>query len=78
MLQSKLTQKYQASIPKKVRDKLHLHKGDTIIFEIVKNDQVIIRKINKKDEKYLAAIEQTLNEWSSEEDDRAFENLQKI
>ena len=51
MLHSKLTQKYQASIPKKVRDKLHLHKGDTIIFEISTNDQVTVRKMAKKDEK---------------------------
>ena len=78
MLHSKLTQKYQASIPKKVRDKLHLHKGDTIIFEISTNDQVTVRKMAKKDEKYLSAIEETLNEWSSEEDDRAFKDLQKI
>ncbi len=78
MLSSKLTQKYQASIPKKIRDKLHLHKGDTLIFEVDKNDRIVIRKMTKTDVQYLGSVEQTLNEWSSEEDEKAFKHLQDV
>ncbi|MGH8581377.1 MAG: AbrB/MazE/SpoVT family DNA-binding domain-containing protein [Gammaproteobacteria bacterium] len=38
---SKLTRKYQATIPGPVREKLHLHAGDVIVFEI-ENDTVVV------------------------------------
>ena len=40
---SKLTQKYQATVPATVRKKLNLHAGDVIAFEI-EHDEIRLRK----------------------------------
>lgn len=77
MDKSRLTIKFQATIPKKIRKKLNLHAGDELIFEI-ENNKVTIKKAEKFDNKYYKAIEQTLGEWNSEEDEIAFKHLQNI
>ena len=41
---SKLTSKYQASIPKEVREILNLKEGDYAIFEVDENKCVSIKK----------------------------------
>ena len=76
MKASKLTSKYQATIPEEIRKKLRLKSGDSILFK-VKNDQVTIEKAEAVDLIYLSSIEQSLSsEWNSPEDDEAFEHLQ--
>lgn len=75
LLNSKLTSKFQATIPKKVREILHLHAQDRIVYEITDDDQVILRKATPYDVEYLSALHHTLNEWTSEEDDKAYESL---
>jgi len=71
---SKLTQKGQATIPAVIRHKLDLHSGDCIAFEIIK-DKVVLMKISPLDYEYHKALESTLSEWSSPEDDEAFRDL---
>ena len=71
---SKLTTKYQATIPQAVRDLLLLKKGDEVIFEI-EGGQVVIRKATPLDLEYLSSVESTLSEWSSEHDEEAYKNL---
>jgi antitoxin PrlF len=71
---SKLTSKYQATIPLEIRSILGLSKGDTILFE-VSNNKVTLKKAPTIDWKYLSSVEKTLDEWNSEEDDEAFRNL---
>jgi antitoxin PrlF len=74
MRTSTLTQKGQATIPVEIRDKLRLHPGDKVGFEII-NEQVVIRKINPFDYAYHKALSATLAEWDSKEDDDEFNNL---
>lgn len=75
MFTSKLTAKYQATIPKEIRKILHLEKADRIIYRILKDNTVVLSRATPLDLDYLRSISKTLNEWDSEEDDEAFRNL---
>ena len=71
---SKVTQKYQATIPQTIRKKLGIQQGDRIAFEI-EAEQVIIKKVLPLDWEYLEAVGDTLSEWSSEADEQAYCDL---
>jgi antitoxin PrlF len=71
---SRLTRKYQATIPASVRVALALTAGDSIVFEVEK-DRVRIRKARPVDLAFAKSLESTLVEWASDEDDQAYDNL---
>lgn len=71
---SKLTKKYQATIPKAVREKLDLNAGDIIAFEIDK-DIIKLRKASPVDIDFLNALAPTLSEWNSQNDEEAYNDL---
>lgn len=71
---SKLTKKYQATVPKAVRQKLKLNAGDIIAFEI-ENDGIKLRKAKPIDIEFGAALVPTLSEWASENDEEAYRDL---
>ena len=71
----KMTAKYQATIPKEIRDILHLKIKDHIVYEVLENNTVVLRKAQPLDIDYLNALKHTLNEWDSPEDDEAYKNL---
>ena len=73
-LTSKVTQKYQATIPQAVREKLEIEKGDRIIFEI-EDEKVILKKASSPDWEYLESVSATLSEWSSDADEEAYRDL---
>ena len=73
-LTSKVTQKYQATIPQAVREKLAIEKGDRIIFEI-EDEKVILKKVSSPDWEYLESVSATLSEWSSDADEEAYRDL---
>ena len=75
MIFSKITSKYQATIPKKIRSVLKVKAGDRIIFEIQHDGSVIIRKTAPLDREYLRSLESTLSEWESENDETAYRDL---
>ncbi len=75
MANSKLTSKFQATIPKEIRATLGLKKGDHIIFEITRDNHVEIRKATATDVMYLKSVESTLNEWDSKNDTQDFRDL---
>jgi AbrB family looped-hinge helix DNA binding protein len=75
MLTSKLTSKYQATIPKEVRSALHLEASDRIMYLIKDDNTVVITRVNPLDLEYLSSISKNLSEWNSEEDENAFRNL---
>lgn len=75
---SKITSKYQATIPKAVRDLLKLRAGDTVIFEIVDGKTIIVKKATPLDLQYLKSIQNTLTEWNSAYDEEDYEHLQDI
>lgn len=71
---SKLTSKFQATIPSAIREKLDLEAGDTISFQL-DDDKIVLRKVTPLDLTYLESLETTLNEWNSENDDNAYSDL---
>lgn len=75
---SKITSKYQATIPKKIREALALHSGDTIAFQITESGTVILKKAKPLDMDYLQALNDTLSEWKSKEDEESYEHLQDL
>lgn len=70
---ARITSKGQMTIPKKVREAARLKSGDVVALE-VEGDRVLMRKIVGDDE-YLAAVQGTLDEWSSSEDEDAWRDL---
>ncbi len=71
---SKLTKKYQATVPEVVRKKLKLNAGDVIAFEI--EDEIIkLRKARPIDIEFSSALVPTLNEWESQNDEEAYNDL---
>jgi len=73
-LTSKVTQKYQATIPQAIREKLAIEKGDRVIFEI-EDEKVVLKKISPLDWEYLESLSATLGEWSSDADEEAYRDL---
>lgn len=71
---SRLTSKFQATIPLAIRRKLGLKPGDTVVFEI-ENDVVIVRRATAIDKDYVKSLEGTLTEWLSKEDEEAYRGL---
>jgi len=75
---SKITSKYQTTIPKKIRETLGLHAGDTVAFQVTETGMVILRKAKPLDMVYLQALNDTLAEWKSKEDEESYEHLQDL
>lgn len=71
---SKLTSKFQATIPLAVRRKLGLKAGDAVVFEI-ENDVITVRRATALDKEYAKSLEGTLTEWLSKEDEEAYRGL---
>ena len=75
MLQtSKLTSKFQTTVPTPVRRALKLNAGDLVGFEI-KGGEVRLLRASPLDVAFAQALEGTLTEWSSAADDAAFKDL---
>lgn len=74
MLASKVTAKYQATIPGTVRRFLRIKNGDRVKFEI-QNNQVVLNKIEQDDSEYLQSLNTMLVEWSGAEDEEAYRDL---
>ena len=71
---SKLTQKYQTTIPKPIREILGLRQGDSVLFEVT-DGVVTLRRARPLDLRYLQALDSTLSEWLSDDDDEAYGDL---
>ncbi|MHB9101842.1 MAG: AbrB/MazE/SpoVT family DNA-binding domain-containing protein [Sulfuricella sp.] len=74
MLASKVTTKYQATIPLEVREKLGIRQGDMVAFEL-ENGVVRLRRVVPLDVEYAKALAGTLGEWASENDEEAYRGL---
>jgi len=72
--QSKLTSKYQATIPESVRKTLGLKAGDSVTFDIDR-DEIRIRKTQPFDLAFAQSLEHTLSEWNSDADEEAYRDL---
>ena len=63
----KLTPKFQTTVPKEVREALHLTSRDQIIYEILEDNTVIVRK--------AYPLDKAFNEWNSYGDEKAYKDL---
>lgn len=75
LISSSVTQKHQATIPLAIRQKLGLHAGDRVAFDINDYDQVIIRKADPLELGYYDSLNATMSEWHSKNDDEAYNDL---
>ncbi len=71
---AKLTSKGQMTIPKRLRERFHMEAGDLVALS-VEDDHIVMRKIEPGGNGYLQAIEGTLAEWRSPEDEKAWRDL---
>jgi len=69
---SKITSKGQTTVPQAVRAALKSKPGDLIAWEIDARGNVGVRRIQAAD---LKALEDTLNEWRTDEDEKAYGKL---
>ena len=70
-----VTSKFQATIPKAIRNILHIKEHDVVIYQVTDDHKVLLRKASPFDLDYLKALQYTLTEWESEDDEKAYKNL---
>jgi antitoxin PrlF len=71
---SRLTSKYQATIPRPVRERLGVSSGDSIAF-VVEGERVWVRRAEPLDREFARALPGTLSEWLSPADEEAYRDL---
>lgn len=71
---SKLSSKGQVTLPKEVREAVGLHPGDMIVYE-VKDGVILLQHVEPFDAAFHAALSNTLDEWATPENDKAFRDL---
>lgn len=72
---TKVTTKGQTTIPREVRDALNVVPGDLIAWEVTPDGTATVRRVQPLDIEYLRAVEATMSEWASGEDDEAYRDL---
>ncbi len=74
----RITSKYQTTIPKQIRQALNIKVGDSVLFEIIDKQTVVLRKIDPEDVAYAKALRSTLSEWDNQNDEKDFSDLKII
>lgn len=72
---AKITAKGQTTIPLEIRNALHVAPGDLIEWEISADGTATVRRVQPLDLEYLRALEGTLTEWGTAEDEAAYRDL---
>ena len=75
MASSKLTSKFQVTIPQDIASLLDLKAGDQIVFQVIQDGQVIIKKATPIHLIYVRSIESTLMDWNSQNDEEDYRDL---
>jgi antitoxin PrlF len=71
---AKISRNGRITVPAEIRRALHAEDGDTLVWEINANGRVSVHRLGM-DTGYLAAVNGTLSEWNSAEDDEAYRDL---
>ena len=71
---SRVSSKGQVTLPKKVREAIGVGPGDAVAYDVAKG-VVTLRRLEPIDLAFHAAVESTLAEWGSKEDDEAYGDL---
>ena len=74
MEMSRITAKYQATVPGDARAALGVGAGDQLLWQVA-DGVVTVRRAEPLDLAFAAAVATTLDEWGSEADERAFASL---
>ena len=72
---AKITAKGQTTVPLEIRSALQVGPGDLISWEIGADGTATVRRVQPLDLEYLRALEGTLSEWSTAEDEAAYRDL---
>lgn len=72
---ARVTAKGQATIPKRIREAARIREGDLLAFELDSNNRIIIKRIDSPIDAELSAVQETLSEWGSLQDEEAWRGL---
>jgi len=72
---SKITAKGQTTVPQEVRAALKSKPGDLIAWDVAPDGRVAVRRIQPADIEYLQAVQGTLSEWGTAQDEQAYGKL---
>ncbi len=72
---SKITVKGQTTVPQKVREALKTKPGDLLAWEVQSDGRVAVRRFDPPCLKYWQAVQGTLGEWRTADDERAYGKL---
>ncbi|MCE3232409.1 MAG: AbrB/MazE/SpoVT family DNA-binding protein [Rickettsiaceae bacterium] len=76
MYTSRITQRGQTTIPSIIRNKLNLHTGDSVAFELNAAGEVVLHKAEPIDLLFLKSLNAPLSEeWGSKKDSEAYDEL---
>ena len=71
---SRVSSKGQVTLPRKIREAIGVGPGDAVAYDVAKG-VVTLRRLEPIDLAFHAALESTLVEWGSKEDDEAYGDL---
>jgi AbrB family looped-hinge helix DNA binding protein len=72
---ARVTAKGQATIPKRIREAAHIREGDMLAFDLDSNNRITIKRIDSTIDVELSALQETLSEWNSPQNDEAWRDL---
>jgi AbrB family looped-hinge helix DNA binding protein len=72
---ARVTAKGQATIPKSIREAAHIREGDMLAFDLDSNNRITIKRIDPTIDVELSALQETLSEWNSPQNDEAWRDL---
>ena len=72
---ARVTSKGQVTIPKRIREAAHIREGDMLAFDLDSNNWITIKRIEPAVDVELSALQNTLSEWNSPQDEEAWRDL---
>ncbi len=72
---ARVTAKGQATIPKRIRDAARIREGDMLSFDLDSDNRIIVKRIDSAADIELSALQKSLSEWNSPQDDEAWRDL---
>lgn len=72
---ARITAKGQTTIPAGIRAALQAGPGDRLAWEVVAEGVVQVRRVQPLDVEFLRALDSTLEEWHSADDEAAYRDL---
>jgi antitoxin PrlF len=75
MPMDKITSSAHTTVPHEVREALAAKPGDLLEWELKPDGSVEVRRVASMDTAYLNALDATLSEWESKEDEEAYVDL---